>query len=134
MPWALLANKWVIGALLMAGLGAALYVTRLQLDAARAREAQAVQAAVQNEANARRLEATLQANLDAVRAAEAERDRINRLADGLRAENARIAMDYTSLKRKVVNDQTPVTPDWCAFLDELRAISGAPGPACGNPG
>lgn len=67
---------------------------------------------------------------DTIQKLQRETKRRAGIADKAVAERDALAIQLSELQKVIVHDQTPVSDDWCAVLDELRRIAGAPGAAC----
>lgn len=136
MPWSLLANKWVASALLVGGLGVALWVQSARLDAAQAERAAAQQVAAQWRTNFEAMEATNAANVMALQRLQAEAARIEAAAQTARAASTKLASDVETLRRRIRHAQPeadgPARPVLCDTVNELRRLSGETGAACGG--
>lgn len=125
----LLTNKYVIFAIIGLGLGAALFVQTARLDAAEKQATASEQSAAQWKNYAQNMELTAQENAATVAKLQAENQRIAGIVAENTAKYNRLGKAYEQLKRQTA-DTSPVTDDFCAILDQLRAIQGGTGPAC----
>jgi uncharacterized protein HemX len=128
----LLTNKYAIGALLFIGMGLALFVQTARLNSAEKEAAASEQSAAQWKSYADNMELTARENAATLDKLRAENERIAKIVADNTAKYNRLGKAYESL-RKQTTDSSPVTDDWCAILNELRAIQGGTGPACGRP-
>lgn len=141
MPWSLLMNKWVIGALAVAGLGLALWIQTQRLDAALAGRRAAELVAGQWQANAAAMAAANEVSQRALAQLRAEHARIAAAADAARTEAQGLAARYDQLRRSsrdvASNENGPVAAVLCRALDGLRGIERAAGDGagavCGGP-
>ena len=128
----LLTNKYVIFAIIGLGMGLALFVQTARLDAAEKQATASEQSAAQWKNYAQNMELTAQENAATVAKLQAENQRIASIVAENTAKYNRLGKAYEQLKRQTT-DTSPVTDDFCAILDQLRAIQGGDGPACNRP-
>lgn len=122
--WALITNKWVLGAVVVAGLGLALYVQTERLDAAKKAEEAATLTAQQWRANFESAEATNAANVRALEKLKAEQAAANEAAAEQIAKYNRLGKLYEDLKRQP-RDETPLSNSWRALFNSLHRIEDA---------
>lgn len=126
MPFALFTYKWILGGVVVAGLGAALWVQTARLSAAQTSHTAATQIATQWRTNFEAMEATNAANVRALETVQAEAARIEAEANIARQHTARLSLQYENLRQRLrhATDDRPVGPVLCRTLNELRALDG----------
>ena len=124
----LLTNRYVIFAIIGLGMGLALFVQTARLNSAEKQATASEQSAAQWKNYAQNMELTAQENAATVAKLQAENQRIAGIVAENTAKYNRLGKAYETLRKQ--NDDRPVTDDWCAILNELRAIQGGHGPAC----